>query len=71
MLKDDIRTHHYAEEPHVEDLEKNVFDGAALRMGYRIVQGLVPAGMEGDLKDLLQVKMSQFSHTCRGRWRRG
>ena len=42
MSYDDIKTHHYAEEPHVEDLEKNVFDGPALRVSYRIVQGLVP-----------------------------
>ena len=37
-----LATHQAAEEPHVEDLEKNVFDGPALRVGYRIVEGLVP-----------------------------
>ena len=36
------KTHQAAEEPHIEDLEKNVLDGPALRVSYRIVDGLVP-----------------------------
>ena len=35
-------THHAAEEPNVEDLEKYVLDGSALRVSYRIVHCLVP-----------------------------
>ena len=34
--------HQAAEEPNVEDLEKDVFDGPALRVRYRIVEGLIP-----------------------------